>query len=85
MRVLGGEHQPSEGEIRLDGAPTVFHSTRSMRWCGKWSVIRQEMALAPDLSVLVMREGALAGELRPDAYSEETLRSWRSTSDTQAA
>lgn len=50
MRVLGGEHLPSEGEIRIDGAPTVFHRPADAMQRGI-VVIHQEMALAPDLSV----------------------------------
>ncbi|MFO1208666.1 MAG: sugar ABC transporter ATP-binding protein [Amaricoccus sp.] len=50
MRVLGGEHPPSAGEIRIDGTPTVFHRPVDAMARGI-VVIHQEMALAPDLSV----------------------------------
>ncbi len=50
MRVLGGEHVPSAGEIRIDGTQTVFHRPVDAMARGI-VVIHQEMALAPDLSV----------------------------------
>ena len=59
MRVLGGEHLPTQGEIRLDGTPVVLHSPHDAKARGI-TVIHQEMALAADLTVA---ENIFLGEL----------------------
>ncbi|WP_334174064.1 sugar ABC transporter ATP-binding protein [Pseudoxanthobacter sp.] len=50
MRVLGGEFQPTSGEVRVGGEPVLFHGPRDAIARGI-TIIHQEMALAPDLSV----------------------------------
>ena len=50
MRVLGGEHQPSEGTVSVDGAEVRFAAPQEAKARGI-TVIHQEMALAGDLTV----------------------------------
>ncbi|SES36083.1 monosaccharide ABC transporter ATP-binding protein, CUT2 family [Tranquillimonas rosea] len=50
MKILSGVITPSSGEIVLDGAPVVFHSSTDARDRGI-SIIHQELSLAPNLSV----------------------------------
>lgn len=50
MRVLGGEMRPDAGQILLDGTPIRFSGPTDAIGRGI-SVIHQEMALAPDLTV----------------------------------
>ena len=59
MRVLGGEHLPTQGQIAIDGQPTVLHSPHDAKLRGI-TVIHQEMALAGDLTVA---ENIFLGEL----------------------
>ena len=59
MRVLGGETVPSSGELRLAGERVEFRDPRVARSRGI-TIIHQEMALAPDLSVA---ENIFLGEL----------------------
>ncbi|MFC6489364.1 sugar ABC transporter ATP-binding protein [Nitratireductor sp. GCM10026969] len=59
MRVLGGEMRPDTGEIRLNGEPIRFTGPEDAIGRGI-SIIHQEMALAPDLSVA---ENIFLGEL----------------------
>jgi ribose transport system ATP-binding protein len=50
MRVLGGEMQPSSGEIIISGVPVLLRDPKAARALGI-AVIHQELALAPDLTV----------------------------------
>ncbi len=50
MRVLGGEFLPTSGEVLVGGEPVVFRRPREAIARGI-TIIHQEMALAPDLSV----------------------------------
>ena len=59
MRVLGGEHRPDAGEIRIDGKAVRLSGPVDAIARGI-SVIHQEMALAPDLTVA---ENIFLGEL----------------------
>ena len=59
MRVLGGEHRPTEGQIFLDGQAVVLNSPHDAKAQGI-AVIHQEMALAGDLTVA---ENIFLGEL----------------------
>ena len=59
MRVLGGEHRPDAGEIRIDGEAVRLSGPVDAIARGI-SVIHQEMALAPDLTVA---ENIFLGEL----------------------
>jgi ribose transport system ATP-binding protein len=59
MRVLGGEMQPSSGEVNIGGQHVDFRDPRLARSLGI-AVIHQELALAPDLSVA---ENIFLGEL----------------------
>jgi ribose transport system ATP-binding protein len=69
MRVLGGEIVPSSGELRLAGERVEFRDPRAARNRGI-TIIHQEMALAPDLSVA---ENIFLGEL-PGVIAWSTLR-----------
>ncbi len=59
MRVLGGEHQPTEGTVQIDGAQITFGGPHEAIDKGI-TVIHQEMALAWDLTVA---ENIFLGEL----------------------
>lgn len=50
VRIIGGEHQPDEGEVRLDGAPVKFSGPRHAQHHGV-AVIHQEPTRFPDLDV----------------------------------
>jgi ABC-type sugar transport system ATPase subunit len=50
-KVIGGAVRPDEGELLIDGRPVRLHSPRDAIGHGI-SLIEQEFALAPDLSVL---------------------------------
>lgn len=50
VRIIGGEHQPDEGEIWLDGAPVRFSGPRDAQHNGV-AVIHQEPTRFPDLTV----------------------------------
>jgi ribose transport system ATP-binding protein len=69
MRVLGGEMQPSGGEILIGGVPVLLRDPKAARALGI-AVIHQELALAPDLSVA---ENIFLGEL-PGIISHATLK-----------
>ena len=69
MRVLGGEIVPSSGELRLAGERVEFRDPRAARSRGI-TIIHQEMALAPDLSVA---ENIFLGEL-PGVIAWTALR-----------
>jgi ribose transport system ATP-binding protein len=61
MRILGGEMEPTSGEIEIGGEKVVFRDPRDARALGI-AVIHQELALAPDLTVA---ENIFLGELPP--------------------
>ncbi|OBZ95654.1 lantibiotic ABC transporter permease [Pararhizobium polonicum] len=69
MRVLGGEMNPSQGEVVIAGRPVVYRDPRAARALGI-VVIHQELALAPDLTVA---ENIFLGEL-PGVISHSSLR-----------
>ncbi len=69
IRILGGEVQPSSGEIHIAGEKVSLRDPRSARAHGV-TVIHQELALAPDLSVA---ENLFLGEL-PGVISWSGLR-----------
>ncbi|MCW6510930.1 sugar ABC transporter ATP-binding protein [Lichenifustis flavocetrariae] len=50
MNILAGDLQPTEGEIRVDGAPTRFASALESRAAGI-VVVYQELALCPTMTV----------------------------------
>ena len=50
VKLLAGVHHPDEGEILLDGRPTVVHGPAHSRSLGI-AVVHQEPSLFPDLSV----------------------------------
>ena len=50
MKVLGGVHQPDEGEIRIQGKPVVLGGVSAAKANGI-SLIHQELMLAPNLDV----------------------------------
>ena len=50
MKVLGGVHQPDEGEIRIDGRTVVLDGVAAAKANGI-SLIHQELMLAPNLDV----------------------------------
>jgi len=51
LRILCGIHSPDRGEVFIDGAPVLLSSIRDAQARGI-DVIHQDLALAPDLSVL---------------------------------
>jgi ribose transport system ATP-binding protein len=69
MRILGGELQPTTGQILLGGKPLHLHGPSHARAQGI-AIIHQELALAPDLSVA---ENIFLGEL-PQAIHWPALR-----------
>jgi ribose transport system ATP-binding protein len=68
MRVLGGEMRPDSGTIEIDGVAVDMRDPREARARGI-TVIHQELALAPDLTVA---ENIFLGEL-PGLVSHKTL------------
>lgn len=50
VKVVTGVHQADEGEILLDGMPTIFNDTHESREAGI-AAIYQELSLFPDLDV----------------------------------
>ncbi len=50
IKILSGVHQPSEGEMLVDGVPTVFTSPRDARAVGIATVF-QDLATVPLMSV----------------------------------
>ncbi|MFC0111512.1 sugar ABC transporter ATP-binding protein [Kibdelosporangium aridum] len=50
VRIIGGEHQPDKGEVRLDGEPVRFSGPRDAQHRGV-AVIHQEPTRFPDLNV----------------------------------
>jgi ribose transport system ATP-binding protein len=50
LKVLGGVHEPDDGEVRLDGLPFAPRDPAAARAAGV-AVIHQELALAPHLTV----------------------------------
>ena len=50
-KIIGGAVRPDEGDLLIDGTPVTLHSPRDAIRHGI-SLIEQEFALAPDLSVL---------------------------------
>jgi ribose transport system ATP-binding protein len=69
MRVLGGEMHPSSGTVTIGGTEVDFRDPRAARALGI-TVIHQELALAPDLSVA---ENIFLGEL-PGVISWPALK-----------
>jgi ribose transport system ATP-binding protein len=69
MRVLGGEMHPTSGEVVIGGQHVDFRDPRAARALGI-TIIHQELALAPDLSVA---ENIFLGEL-PGLISWPTLK-----------
>lgn len=59
VRIAGGQHQPDDGRVLVDGAPVVLRNPRSAAEAGI-GVISQEVPLVPDLSV---GENILLGRL----------------------
>jgi L-arabinose transport system ATP-binding protein len=59
LRILEGDYQPDEGEIRLRGEPRTFSSPREARSLGV-RVVSQEPEIVPDVSV---PENLFVGEL----------------------
>ena len=59
INLLSGVHRPDAGEIRLDGAPVRFARPLDADLAGI-SVVRQELALFPDLGIA---EAIFAGHL----------------------
>jgi erythritol transport system ATP-binding protein len=51
LKILAGIEQPTSGEVLLDGQPTQFTSARHASASGV-SIIHQELALFPDLTVV---------------------------------
>ena len=49
IKMLGGAHQPDDGEIRIDGAPVTLNSPSSAYAAGI-GVIYQELNLVPELT-----------------------------------
>ena len=50
-KIMGGSHQPDEGEVLVDGKPLRFHSPRDAL-CAGIATIAQEIALVPARTVL---------------------------------
>jgi erythritol transport system ATP-binding protein len=50
VKILAGVEQPTSGELRFDGAPVQFASTRDASQLGI-DIIHQELQLFPDLSI----------------------------------
>jgi len=50
MKILSGVHQPTTGEILLEGSPVQLRSTVDARDLGI-SIIHQELSLAPNMTV----------------------------------
>ncbi len=69
IRILGGEIQPSSGEIMIGGEKVSLRDPRAALALGV-TVIHQELALAPDLSVA---ENLFLGEL-PGVISWRALK-----------
>jgi ribose transport system ATP-binding protein len=59
MRILGGEMEPTSGDVEINGSKVTFRDPRDARALGI-AVIHQELALAPDLTVA---ENIFLGEL----------------------
>jgi len=79
MKILAGAYVPSEGEIRLDGAPVEFHHPLEAQHAGV-SIIYQEFNLLPDRTVaeniLLGREpkrGVLVDRRAMDQHAEQLL------------
>ena len=50
MKIIAGVHAGDAGEMRIDGAPMRFRSTRDARAAGV-GMVHQELSVAPDLTV----------------------------------
>ena len=50
MKIIAGVHAGDSGEMRVDGAPVRFRSTRDARAAGI-GMVHQELSVAPDLTV----------------------------------
>jgi len=50
MKIIAGVHSGDAGEMRVDGAPVRFRSTRDARAAGI-GMVHQELSVAPDLTV----------------------------------
>src|SRR5271169_494741 len=50
MKIIAGVHPGDAGEMRVDGAPAHFRSTRDARAAGI-GMVHQELSVAPDLTV----------------------------------
>jgi L-arabinose transport system ATP-binding protein len=59
LKVLGGVYRPTEGCLRIDGAPAVFENPRESIAAGV-AIIYQELHLVPELSVA---ENVLLGHM----------------------
>ncbi|WP_210494420.1 ATP-binding cassette domain-containing protein [Microvirga antarctica] len=51
IKVLSGVHQPSDGEVRIDGVPTILRSPRQALDCGIATVF-QDLAMVPLMSIV---------------------------------
>lgn len=83
MKILAGVEQPSEGEVRLDGAPVRFRTVREAAQAGI-AMIHQELNLVDELSaaenVFLGREplrGFAIDRRRAEAEAERWLREVR--------
>ena len=50
MKIIAGVHAGDAGEMRIDGEPARFRSTRDARAAGV-GMVHQELSVAPDLTV----------------------------------
>ena len=50
IKILSGVHQPTKGEIRIDGRKVVFHSPRDAQNAGI-ATVYQDLALIPLMSI----------------------------------
>ena len=50
MKIIAGVHAGDAGEMRIDGQPVRFRSTRDARAAGI-GMVHQELSVAPDLTV----------------------------------
>lgn len=50
MKIIAGVHSGDAGEMRVDGTPVRFRSTRDARAAGV-GMVHQELSVAPDLTV----------------------------------
>ena len=50
IKVLSGVHQPDSGELRIDGRPVTFHSSRDALDAGV-ATVYQDLAMVPLMSI----------------------------------